>query len=264
MDNLQRIHFGEDSTSTPPVTTPSDSTTSTTTSQHDLADTLGFCKNNDDCILSTYCCSDFSCADPGICLHGNKLQMDTCDFNFECMSRCCVDGICTHFLNCYQKCASNVDCEGQVTPCCSQDYCTQAIVCEGNKSIGDTCSDSSECLTDYCDKAVGRCLIRVEDSVLEPVSRWILFAMITFTIIFSLYCCKGILARFTSIRGELSSEESQRDRRRSSSKNRAAKGPEHVTFYSESGQPLLFSFDENAYDDAAHLVDRTFERSFQF
>ena len=33
---------------------------------------------------------------------------------------------------------------------------------------------------------------------------------------------------------------------------------------SESGRPLLFSLDETAYDDAAYLVDRTFERPYQF
>lgn len=37
-----------------------------------------------------------------------------------------------------------------------------------------------------------------------------------------------------------------------------------VSFLSESGRPLLFSFDESAYDDAAYLVDRTFDRPYQF
>ena len=37
-----------------------------------------------------------------------------------------------------------------------------------------------------------------------------------------------------------------------------------VQFMSESGRPLLYSFDENAYDDAAYLVDRTFDRPYQF
>ena len=35
-----------------------------------------------------------------------------------------------------------------------------------------------------------------------------------------------------------------------------------VQFLSESGRPLLFSFDDTAYDDAAYLVDRTFEKPY--
>ena len=41
--------------------------TSTVTEQD-----LGFCKSNQDCEKSTFCCSDFSCIDPSICLHGKK------------------------------------------------------------------------------------------------------------------------------------------------------------------------------------------------
>ena len=37
-----------------------------------------------------------------------------------------------------------------------------------------------------------------------------------------------------------------------------------ISFLSESGRPLLFSFDETAYDDAAYLVDRTFDKPYQF
>ena len=35
-----------------------------------------------------------------------------------------------------------------------------------------------------------------------------------------------------------------------------------VQYMSESGRPLLFSLEETAYDDAAYLVDRTFERPY--
>jgi len=59
---------------------------------------IGLCKKNQDCINSTYCCKDFSCADPKICLHGGKQVEDICDFNFECMSRCCQEGQCSHPL----------------------------------------------------------------------------------------------------------------------------------------------------------------------
>ena len=33
-------------------------------------------------------------------------------------------------------------------------------------------------------------------------------------------------------------------------------------FFTEQGMPLLYSYDEYAYDDAAFLVDRTFEKSY--
>ena len=66
-----------------------------------------FCTLNNDCIDSTYCCSDYSCVHPQKCLHGQKVTLDTCDYNFECYSRCCNDNTCSHFLNCYKTCGSN-------------------------------------------------------------------------------------------------------------------------------------------------------------
>ena len=33
-------------------------------------------------------------------------------------------------------------------------------------------------------------------------------------------------------------------------------------FFTEQGMPLLYSYDECAYDDAAFLVDRTFDKSY--
>ena len=71
---------------------------------------MGFCKRNEDCEDSTFCCSDYSCIDPSICLHGKKQQSDVCTFGFECMSRCCVNETCSHFLNCYKKCTVNQEC----------------------------------------------------------------------------------------------------------------------------------------------------------
>ena len=32
----------------------------------------------------------------------------------------------------------------------------------------------------------------------------------------------------------------------------------------ESGRPLLYSYDDTVYDDAAYLVDRTFDKPYQF
>ena len=114
---------------------------------------LNFCNSNGDCIATTYCCSDYSCTDPGICLHGGKFQDDMCDFSFECMSRCCVNGVCSHFLLCRQSCRSNSDCKVHSrTPCCSEGFCTDSIVCQGNKNDGDTCSIDEECMSQFCSK----------------------------------------------------------------------------------------------------------------
>ena len=49
-----------------------------------------YCKKNGNCKKSTFCCSNYSCTMPTVCLHGLKGQDDTCDFGFECSSRCCI------------------------------------------------------------------------------------------------------------------------------------------------------------------------------
>ena len=59
------------------------------------------CQANNDCIQTTFCCSSYSCVNPRTCLHGNKTELDVCDYNFECLSRCCVGGTCNHILECY-------------------------------------------------------------------------------------------------------------------------------------------------------------------
>ena len=114
-----------------------------------------FCKLNDDCIDTTYCCSDYSCVHPSKCLHGQKVIEDTCDYNFECYSRCCTNNVCAHFLNCYKTCSSNSECDE--SGCCSEGYCTHDVVCEGNKVINDSCDEHKECLTRYCDPIADLC-----------------------------------------------------------------------------------------------------------
>lgn len=71
------------------------------------------CMANNDCIKTTFCCSSYSCVNPRTCLHGNKTELDVCDYNFECLSRCCVKGMCNHILECYSQCESNQDCVGK-------------------------------------------------------------------------------------------------------------------------------------------------------
>ena len=110
------------------------------------------CTTNYDCIESSYCCTNFSCGDPGYCLNGRKVKGDICDFNFECLSRCCGQGVCSHFMSCYQKCGNNVECNSlhDQEGCCSDNFCTASIVCSGNKIVGDYCDNSTECLSQAC------------------------------------------------------------------------------------------------------------------
>lgn len=107
------------------------------------------CTGNQDCINTTFCCSAYSCVHPNVCLQGSKLQDDLCNYNFECMSRCCDQFKCTHFQNCYQKCNRNSDCY-DTGNCCSEKQCTDSQVCNNNKVMGDYCESSSECISNYC------------------------------------------------------------------------------------------------------------------
>ena len=82
-------------------------------SQNGLQSNEILCKANNDCISTTFCCSSYSCVNPRTCLHGNKTENDFCDYNFECLSRCCVNGRCNHILECYSQCNTNQDCIGK-------------------------------------------------------------------------------------------------------------------------------------------------------
>ena len=113
---------------------------------------------------------------PRTCLHGNKTENDFCDYNFECLSRCCVNGRCNHILECYSQCQTNQDCLGKTiegkrvdnprsvspnqlnTGCCSSNLCTEAIVCEGNKLLGDYCDHNDECLSELCEQNEHKCI----------------------------------------------------------------------------------------------------------
>ena len=71
---------------------------------------VGFCTENIDCLSSTYCCSLGTCSDPSVCLYGNKIEEDMCDFGFECMSKCCFQGTCSPYFSCFKTCSSNHNC----------------------------------------------------------------------------------------------------------------------------------------------------------
>ena len=91
-----------------------------------------------------------------MCLLGEKSTGDLCDSNYECYSRCCFNNECSHFLNCYISCHENKDCN-TVGGCCSEGYCTQSVVCDANKIIGDVCDTGTECITTYCDSISKTC-----------------------------------------------------------------------------------------------------------
>ena len=149
------------------------------------------CYTNNDCVDSTYCCSTYSCTLPDKCLMGQKTTEDTCDYNFECYSRCCFGGICTHFLNCYVACEANSDCE-QVGGCCSEGFCTQMVVCQGNKVSGDNCDTGDECLTTYCDKSTKTCQV-TPGLIPKDMNNIAVLTVMTSTLIICailLYCCR--------------------------------------------------------------------------
>ena len=64
-------------------------TASMNLSEGSLVATEVLCYINNDCIDTTFCCSNYSCVHPDKCLLGEKNKEDYCDYNFECYSRCC-------------------------------------------------------------------------------------------------------------------------------------------------------------------------------
>merc|ERR1712226_1238543 len=116
------------------------------------------------------------------------------------MSRCCVNGTCTHFLNCYQRCETNAECTDPMTSCCSQGYCTDNIVCEGNKSIGDVCDHSWECMSGYCEPALLVCMANNQAIKLESDKYIWLMAIIFVGLALMIFIClrKWFTNRFCS------------------------------------------------------------------
>lgn len=68
----------------------------------------------------------------------------------------------------------------------------------------------------------------------------------------------------TEHKGDQLSKHDRERKFRNRNNSVSADDGKRISFLSESGRPLLFSFDESAYDDAAYLVDRTFEKPYQF
>ena len=72
------------------------------------------CATNRDCDKSNQCCVETSCQSGSLCLSSVKQIGDQCDFNYECMSKCCNsnDGIqvCTQSNDCVTSCFKQNDC----------------------------------------------------------------------------------------------------------------------------------------------------------
>ena len=112
------------------------------------------CSSNADCSSSSFCCSEGKCQNGSFCMIGIKILNDVCDFRYECLSRCCVDGVCGQdIMHCRQYCERNSQCD---SACCGEHHCTLDIVCEGNKVNSDYCDINSECVSGLCKKNVCR------------------------------------------------------------------------------------------------------------
>lgn len=129
------------------------------------------------------------CSIPTVCLQGSKLYNDYCDYNFECLSKCCSRDKhkCDFFSTCYDRCEKNSKCQ---SGCCSQGFCTYETICtQSAKKLGDTCDKDVECQPgSYCND--GTCKIRALNLQLW---HWILvifgcFAIVGFSVFLFTIC----------------------------------------------------------------------------
>ena len=112
------------------------------------SDTIGVpCLMNVDCQKSSWCCSGGKCVPGSTCYYGSKLIDDFCQYEYECLSRCCTKNACSNFVYCAKTCTDNSNC---VTGCCSFGYCSAPNVCAGRKADRDTCDKDKECISSSC------------------------------------------------------------------------------------------------------------------
>lgn len=82
---------------------------------------------------------------------GIKGTNDTCDYQYECQSRCCNKGKCgISKEKCFIGCKKNKDCP--YSNCCGDGHCVNDVICEGNKVNGDYCDNNYECVSELCEK----------------------------------------------------------------------------------------------------------------
>ena len=84
-------------------------------------------------------------------------------------------------MSCYQTCETNEQCNTDrgLDGCCSDGYCTSAIVCDGYKIIGDYCNSNDECMTDFC--VLNKCEAMKVNQIDEM--RWIIILCIVLAFI---------------------------------------------------------------------------------
>ena len=127
------------------------------------------------------------------------MTKDTCDYNFECYSRCCFENTCSHFFNCYETCKSNGDCKE--SSCCSEGYCTDSVVCAGNKVISDSCDLDSECLVRHCDPEAHLCALFSTQNMASEMSVLGIIGIVLATLVvvlFLFFCCRALTSSKSS------------------------------------------------------------------
>lgn len=75
--------------------------------------------------------------------------------------------------------------------CCSQGQCTENIVCQGNKGIGDYCYVSDECMSGYCDTNNNICVGKKVDVITKDAKNvWLLSGCGIFVSIVIFFCMR--------------------------------------------------------------------------
>jgi len=153
--------------------------------------------------VSTHCCSQDKCVPGSVCYNGQKPPQDFCEYDFECLSRCCDKNICSPVVMCVTTCQMNVDC---TTECCSFGYCSASQTCQGRKHDGDVCDKDDECKSGACNEK--KCGM----SAFSQLKVFLIVSILLFgsVITFMLYCCFCGKYRGNR-RPTTSSHQSQRD-----------------------------------------------------
>ena len=146
------------------------------------------CSENKECDSSTFCCSQNLCRSGDICIFGKKLTRDVCEYNYECLSRCCSSNKCSPINHCMIKCQKNSDC-GAEEPCCSFGYCSgNNVICtQGMKVDYDMCESTSECQSQQC--IHGRCTSSDLDITNVFNTNLMIGLMVFMTLILIATCC---------------------------------------------------------------------------
>jgi hypothetical protein len=188
-----------------------------------------------------------------------------------------VGGRCSHYLKCYVFCESNSDCKNfESTPCCSNNYCTDSIVCAGNKQTGDFCEKESECFSEICNKIGGFCeaKLRENDATSSDV-KWIIISVVAIFLTLIAFSGRKLLSAFGSRNSSRrhfsnggsggnsddryfrSSTASQNYKSMRENSEQLLETSDQQIFHSEEVQEPYLLSDYQVYDEASHLVDQS-------